>query len=258
MRVKRPSYSKGAIVAALGMAGFVMPSSAAPPSSLPADFVFLRDVDPTIQQDMRYATPNNFTGSPLPGYDGAECVLRQAVADALRRVQRELAGRNLSLKVFDCYRPTRAVAAMARWAKDGTSGAATRNYFPREQKNKLFARGYIASRSGHSLGTTADLTLTELSPVTPANSDARLRAACDAPAEQRGNADGIDMGTSFDCFDVRSWTENNEVADEQRRWRRYLRSSMSKYGFSNYAQEWWHYTFRGVTGPAFDFPIPKR
>jgi zinc D-Ala-D-Ala dipeptidase len=258
MRVKRHNYSKASLVIALGLAGLAMPSNAAPPSSLPGDFVFLRDVDPTIQQDMRYATPNNFTGAPLPGYDGAECVLRQAAAEALRRVQRELASRNLSLKVFDCYRPTRAVAAMARWANDGKSGAATRNHFPREQKSKLFARGYIASRSRHSQGTTIDLTLVDLSAPTPANPDTRLRAACDAPAAQRGNADGIDMGTSFDCFDVRSWTENSEVADEQRRWRRYLRSIMSKYGFSNYAQEWWHYTFRGVTGHAFDFPIPKR
>jgi D-alanyl-D-alanine dipeptidase len=257
MRVKRPGYSKGAIVVALGMVGFAMPPNAAPLSSLPADFVFLRDVDPTIQQDMRYATPNNFTGAPLPGYDGAECVLRQPVADALRRVQRELASRNLSIKVFDCYRPTRAVAAMARWANDGTSGA-TRNYFPREQKSKLFARGYIASRSRHSQGTTIDLTLVDLSAPTPANSDPRLRAACDAPAAQRGNADGIDMGTSFDCLDMRSSTENDEVTGDQRRWRLYLRSVMNRQGFSNYSREWWHYTFRGVTGAAFDFPIPKR
>jgi D-alanyl-D-alanine dipeptidase len=258
MGAKRPGHATCAFVIALGMAGLMSPAAAAPPSSLPADFVFLRDVDPTIQQDMRYATPHNFTGAPLPGYDGAECVLRQPVAEALRRVQRELASRNLLLKVFDCYRPTRAVAAMARWAKDAASGAATANYFPREQKNKLFARGYIASRSGHSLGTTIDLTLVDLSAPTSVNSDARLRAACDAPAALRGNADGIDMGTSFDCFDVRSSTENSEITDGQRRWRFYLRGVMSKYGFSNYAKEWWHFTFRGMNGAAFDFPIPKR
>lgn len=256
MRAKRPCYIKQSIVIGLALVG--TPSSAAPPSSLPGDFVFLRDIDPTIQQDLRYATANNFTGKPLPGYDGAECVLKQAVADALRRVQQELAKQNLSLRVFDCYRPTRAVAAMARWAHDGTPGTATRNYFPREQKSALFARGYIASRSGHSLGTTVDLSIAELSPAMPANTEARLRAACNAPAEQRGNADGIDMGTSFDCFDVRSWTDNNEITEEQRRWRRYFRSIMSKYGFSNYSKEWWHYTFRGATGTAFDFPIPKR
>lgn len=258
MRVNRPSHTKRSIIIALGLLDFAMPSSAAPPYSLPGDFVFLRDIDPTIQQDMRYATSNNFTGKPLPGYDGAECVLRQGAADRLRRVQQELAKQNLSLKVFDCYRPTRAVVAMARWAHDGTSGVATKNYFPREQKNTLFARAYIASRSGHSLGTTVDLTLADLTAGTVANADTRLRAACDAPAGQRGSADGIDMGTSFDCFDVRSWTENTEVTDEQRRWRRYLRSVMSKYGFANYALEWWHYTFRGVTANAFDFPIPKR
>ena len=195
--VRRGQHSRRklrAICAGIASVAAASVCSAAPPSSLPADLVFLRDVDPTIQQDIRYATPNNFTGKPLPGYDGAECVLKKPVAEALRRAQQELAGRNLSLKVFDCYRPTRAVTAMARWANDGTSGEATRNYFPRTPKNTLFARGYIASRSGHSLGTTIDLSIVDLSTTAPEKPNTALRAACDAPATQRGNADGNRYG----------------------------------------------------------------
>src|SRR5215470_19722267 len=95
---------------------------AAPASArdmLPPGFVYLRDVDSSIVQDMRYATADNFTGHPLPGYGAAECVLRREAADGLKRVQADLARENLSLKVYDCYRPTRAVRAMEAWAHDG-------------------------------------------------------------------------------------------------------------------------------------------
>ena len=139
------------------------PASAEPArrTALPAGFVYLRDVDPTIEQGMRYAGYDNFVGHPLPGYDAAECVLRREVAAALKQVQADLAASNLSLKVYDCYRPTRAVQAMAQWAGDGRNSAATKRYFPKLRKENLFALGYIASRSEHSAGTTADLTIVE-------------------------------------------------------------------------------------------------
>ena len=98
------------------LAALLMPAAALA-GGLPPGFVYLRDVAPGIAQDMRYAGANNFTGRPLPGYDAAECVLRRAAAEALARVEADLAGQNLGLKVYDCYRPTRAVAAFARWAQ---------------------------------------------------------------------------------------------------------------------------------------------
>src|SRR5215831_7653888 len=124
---------------------------------LPPGFVYLRDVAPSIAQDMRYATHDNFTGQPLPGYNAPECVLRREAAEALKRAQAELARENLGLKVYDCYRPTRAVRAMAAWSRDGNDDPATRRFYPALAKRNLFALGFISPQSKHSTGTTVDL-----------------------------------------------------------------------------------------------------
>src|SRR6185312_4790921 len=133
--------------------------SAAALADPPRGFVRLREVDRTIAQDMRYATGNNFTGSPLPGYDAGECILARAAAEALKRAQADLAPENLSLKVYDCYRPTRAVTAMARWAADADAAPDTRRFYPAIRKERLFAFGWIAAHSAHSRGVAVDLTL---------------------------------------------------------------------------------------------------
>ena len=179
------------------------PASAEPArrTALPAGFVYLRDVDPTIEQGMRYAGYDNFVGHPLPGYDAAECVLRREVAAALKQVQADLAASNLSLKVYDCYRPTRAVQAMAQWAGDGRNSAATKRYFPKLRKENLFALGYIASRSEHSAGTTADLTIVEKDhPPVAAFDRMASYGPCTGPAAQRSPDDSIDMGTGLRLF----------------------------------------------------------
>ena len=118
--------------------------------TLPDSLVYLRDIDPTIVQDIRYASSNNFVGRPLDGYDAPECILRRDVATALARVQSDLAPAGLSLKVYDCYRPTRAVRTMARWANDGRPGGLTKRFYPKLQKDILFGAGYIAPQSAHS------------------------------------------------------------------------------------------------------------
>ncbi len=142
-----------------GRAGSGIAAAAAAQGALPAGFVYLRAVDPSIAQDIRYAGSDNFVGRPLPGYEAAECILRRDVAAALKRVQADLAASGLSLKVYDCYRPTRAVRAMAAWVNDGRSQAATKRFFPKLAKSSLLRAGYIASQSRHSAGTTIDLTL---------------------------------------------------------------------------------------------------
>ena len=119
---------------------------------LPGDFVYLRDVDPTIIQDIRYATSNNFTGRRLSGYDAPECVVKRGLGLRLKVVQQELAKQNLSLKMFDCYRPTRAVADMVSWAHRGKETAAEHRYMPALSKADLFRLGYVATHSGHSTG----------------------------------------------------------------------------------------------------------
>jgi len=225
---------------------------------LPTGFVYLRDIDASIAQDMRYAADDNFVGHPLPGYDAAECVLRRDVAQALAKVQADLAKQKFSLKVYDCYRPRRAVAAMARWANDGAGGEPTKRFFPALDKRTLFAQGYIASQSAHSTGNAIDLTLVALPQAPPARYDkAAHYGPCTGPAAQRAPDNSLDMGTGFDCFDPKSHTANSAIQPEQTRARATLGAAMRKHGFKNYFREWWHFTY-GAPGPAQDFPITRR
>ena len=231
--------------------------AAAAQGALPAGFVYLRAVDPSIAQDIRYAGSDNFVGRPLPGYEAAECILRRDVAAALKRVQADLAASGLSLKVYDCYRPTRAVRAMAAWVNDGRSEAATKRFFPKLPKSSLLRAGYIASRSRHSAGTTIDLTLMRAGAAPAAAFDPRAAyGSCTAPLAQRSPDNAVDMGTSFDCFDAASYTASAAIGAEQRRRRKVLLEAMRKQGFSNYDHEWWHFSYAGSAGaPAYDFPI---
>lgn len=226
---------------------------------LPPGFVYLRDIDSTIAQDMRYATADNFTGHPLPGYNAGECILRREVAAALRDVQANLARENLGLKVYDCYRPARAVRAMEAWAHDGNDSELTRRFYPSLHKRNLFALGYIAAQSRHSTGTTVDLTLIKL-PAAPApRFDPETRyGPCTGPAAKRAPDTGIDMGTAFDCFDVKSYLASSAITLEQRRWRNVLHTAMRRHGFANYFREWWHYSFSVSEPRAYDFAIGAR
>jgi D-alanyl-D-alanine dipeptidase len=223
---------------------------------LPPNFV-LRAVAPTILQDMRYAGPDNFTGGRIPGYDAPECVLQLAVAEALKRVQEDLEPQGLSLKVYDCYRPVQAVRAMAAWAASPKPDELTKRFFPRVSKRELFALGYIAERSNHSLGIAVDLTLVTVphEPVAPFDSGA-LYGPCTGPVSTRAPDDSIDMGTGFDCFDPKSHTAAGGIPAESRRWRLSFVKLMTKHGFRNYAREWWHFDYVRAGAPeAFDFPI---
>ena len=240
--------------AVLVAASLVTAATAGKTPALPAGFVHLRLVDPSIRQEIRYAGSDNFTGKPLPGYASGECILRRAAAEALRTVQADLASRRLGLKVFDCYRPKRAVAAMAAWIDDGGSGAATKRYFPELDKAKLHSLGYVARKSAHSTATAVDLTLVRLQ-VSPAAAPG-VAGSCTGPAAARSAADETDMGTGFDCFDPRSHTASPAVTAEQRRWRQVLVDAMRRRGFTNYSAEWWHFTHGGKRGEeAYDFVI---
>ena len=124
---------------------------------MPEGFVYLRDIDPAIQQDMRYAGSKNFTGRPAPGYDAPECVLARQAAEALKAVQADLKAKGLGLKVYDCYRPERAVAGFVAWTKEPDDPEAKAAYYPNVPKRELLPN-YIAPRSGHSRGAAVDLT----------------------------------------------------------------------------------------------------
>lgn len=218
--------------------------------------VYLRDIDASIRQDMRYAGPNNFTGKPLPGYNAGECMLRRPVALALKAVQAELAARNLSLKVYDCYRPARAVAAMAAWSR-GTGGPDTSRFYPTLNKTNLFALGYISGFSAHSRGVAVDLTIVARH-AAPAVAPARS-GPCTAPQAERAPDDSLDMGTGFDCFDTKSYTRDPTIAPAQTANRAVLLKAMRKHGFTNYKREWWHFSYNSADdGEAFDLPIKPR
>ncbi len=239
------------------IAAAVLLATPAQAQRLPPDFVYLRDVDPTIVQDMRYAGSDNFTGRALPGYEAAECVLRADAAQALKSVQAALAPGGLSLKVYDCYRPDRAVRAMARWSRSPEDGT-TRYFYPEADKRTLFASGWISPRSAHSSGVAVDLTFV---PKSPAGSTGNVTAQsrCDGPPAQRRTDTSIDMGTGYDCFNVKSFTRSKEIGAEQSANRERLRSAMSRYGFKNYVREWWHYAYSGGANPQiYDVPIVPR
>ena len=226
---------------------------------LPPGFVYLRDVEASIAQDIRYATADNFTGHPLPGYNAGECILRREAAVALKKVQAELSKENLGLKVYDCYRPTRAVRAMESWARDGGEDPGTRRFYPALSKRNLFALGFIAEHSRHSTGTAVDLTLIRLPETPAARFDPAARyGPCTGPAARRAPDSSIDMGTGFDCFDARSYGASSLIGAEQRHWRAVLQGAMRRHGFANYFREWWHYSFSVTEPRTYDFAIVPR
>ena len=201
----------------------------------PAPLVHLRDIDPSIRQDMRYAGPSNFTGRPLPGYGAAECLLRRPVTLALRQVQADLGKAGYSLKVYDCYRPTRAVAAMAAWARNAHAMPDTSRFYPGLDKSKLFALGYISGHSAHSRGVAVDLTVAPRGKAPAVSFDHATRyGPCTAPQAERAPDNSLDMGTGFDCFDVKSHTRDSSITPAQGSHRRMLLDAMRRHGFTNY------------------------
>jgi len=172
----------------------------------------VRALDSSIVVDVRYATTNNFTGAPLPGYLANRAFLRREAAAALARVQRDLRAQGLGLKIYDAYRPVRATLAMVAWTET-------------VHRADLLKDGYIASRSRHNLGLAVDLTLMDMA-----------------------SGKELEMGTPFDTFSPAAHTANatGEAAANRQR----LKTAMEREGFTNYDQEWWHYTF--------DVPHPLR
>jgi D-alanyl-D-alanine dipeptidase len=237
----------------------IAPSGSAAAQALPGEFGYLRDLDPSIIQDIRYAGSNNFTGRPMAGYGAAECVVKRVVGLALQNVQRELAPQRLSLKMLDCYRPARAVADMVAWSQNGKETAAERRYNPAFSKQELFRLGYIANHSQHSTGAAVDLTLVDLRADNSAVFDpAEAYADCTAPVAARAPEGSVDMGTGYDCSDVKGHTAFAAITASQRRWRSRLVAAMARQGFVNYSKEWWHFSMPGAGRAAYDFPIKPR
>jgi D-alanyl-D-alanine dipeptidase len=226
----------------------------------PAEFVALSDVDPTILQEMRYFTPHNFVGVRIDGYEQPLCILTRPAAEALHKAQVTLRAQGYSLKVYDCYRPQRAVDHFVAWAEDLDDEAMKAEFYPDVDKSRLFLDGYIAAKSGHSRGSTTDLTIVKLPavPTRPYRPGETL-VPCYAPQAQRFPDNSVDMGTGFDCFDTLSHTLDPRIQGEQLKNRLLLKNTLEDLGFVNLAEEWWHYTYKPELFPDtyFDFPVSR-
>jgi zinc D-Ala-D-Ala dipeptidase len=203
-------------------------------AQVPPGFVDAGAVVNGLVVDMRYFGDKNFVGERIDGYERARCVLSASAASALVTVQRDLAARGLGLKVFDCYRPQRAVAHFVRWAQRIDDVKRKREFYPDVDKRDLFKEGYIAERSGHSRGSTVDLTLVR-------------------PADGRE----LDMGSPFDFFSPKSWPSDMTVGAQAQANRALLAAAMTRGGFRPYDKEWWHFTLVDEPFPDtyFDFQV---
>jgi D-alanyl-D-alanine dipeptidase len=212
-------------------------------ADLPPGFVHLSDIDPSIRQDIRYAGAENFLGRPVKGYAAATCILTRQAGEALAKVQAELKADGQTLIVIDCYRPKRAVADMVEWTAQGREK--NPRWYPEVPRNRLVTQGYLARRSGHSRGSTVDLTI---GPVEGAG----------APDPTCGVRDTrtLDFGTGVDCLDPKSTTASDKVSAVARENRQKLVALMRQAGFKNYAREWWHFTLIDEPfGQGFDFEV---
>ena len=249
----------GLIRAGLVLTMLLLPAPVLAGSALPKGFVYLRNIEPTIAQDIRYAGSHNFVGRPIKGYLAAECILSVSAAKALALAQKKLAEKKLSLIVWDCYRPKRAVADFWQWSRDPARAEMKAEFYPRTDKAKLFALGYLAIRSAHSRGSTVDLGLvpSDLSSAPPPNPAPPLKP-CTAPKGERFEDGTIDFGTGADCLDVLANTSSALVGGIARTNRQLLKSTMREAGFRSYAREWWHFQF--ISEPftdEFDFEVRR-
>lgn len=203
-------------------------------SSRPSDFINVKKLIPTLKVELRYFGNNNFVGDTINGYYSNTLFLTKPTAIQLNRIQQELSKQGLGLLVYDGYRPQRAVNNFVIWARQLEDTINKGIFYPNVRKQDLFKEGYIASKSGHSRGSTIDLTIVDLESDKP-----------------------LDMGSAYDFFGPESWVNYQNITTEQKENRALLQKIMSKYGFRNYPKEWWHFTLRNEPFPDtyFDFPI---
>ncbi len=198
------------------------------------DFVYLKDIMPNLRSDLRYYGSNNFIGKPIEGYINPRCILSKEAANALKQVQEELEKLGFGLLVYDAYRPQMAVDHMIRWSQIPEDTQMKMQFYPNVKKKDLFAKGYIAIKSGHSRGSTVDLTIVSLK-----------------------TKQILNMGSPYDLFDDISGVETNQISKNQKSLRSLLKRRMEKHGFQSYEKEWWHFTLKDEPYPDtyFNFPV---
>lgn len=200
----------------------------------PDGFVEIQKEIPSVILEIRYFGTHNFIGKQIEGYHSPIAILSKEALVHLKKAQNELNEINLGLKIFDAYRPQRAVDHFVRWAKDKNDTLMKTEFYPDIAKKDLFKLEYIAEKSGHTRGSTVDVTLIELK-----------------------SGKEIDMGSPYDFFGIISRPFDNTVSDKQRKNRLLLRKVMLENGFKPYQSEWWHFTFKKEPYPDtyFNFPV---
>jgi D-alanyl-D-alanine dipeptidase len=201
---------------------------------LPNGFTYLLEIDPTIKKELRYYTSKNFVGTPIDGYMKNKIIISIPAAKALKKIQTKLLDSGLSLKIFDAYRPQQAVDHFVRWAKIMNDTLKKQLYYPDIKKSELFKLGFIALKSGHTRGSTVDLSIVDI----------------------KTNKE-LDMGSSYDFFGEKSHPFYKKITKTQMKNRMLLRTIMIKNGFIPYDNEWWHFTLKDEPYPTtyFNFTI---
>lgn len=203
-------------------------------AEMPAGFVKLNEYLPSATYDVRYYGEHNFVGERITGYNAPVVILSLPAARNLGKVQEDLKPFGLGLKIFDGYRPQRAVNHFVRWANNINDTKTKLEFYPDVEKQHLFRDGYIAAKSGHSRGSTVDVTIIDLE-----------------------SSKELDMGTPFDFFGLESWPDNHSMAQQIRTNRALLQNVMMRNGFKPYEAEWWHFTLEDEPYPEtyFDFVV---
>jgi len=198
------------------------------------DFAFVDELVPGIRWDAKYATWDNFIGKPVDGYQANRIVGTRALCVALGSAQEKAANLGLGLLLWDAYRPQRAVDCFLRWSNQPEDGRTKQRHYPNINRAEMFERGYVAVKSGHSRGSTVDLTLYDLT-----------------------SGELAPMGGGHDLMDSTSHHRASGLTQAEAGNRQCLRSIMEACGFRAYAREWWHYTLKDEPYPSnyFDFPI---
>ena len=202
----------------------------------PSGFVLLADAVPGIIQEIRYYSTYNFIGERIDGYEEPVALLTREAARALKEVSFELAVQGYRLKIYDTYRPARAVRQFVMWGIEDTDIRMKPYFYPDIDKQDTFSLGYIAKRSSHSRGSAIDLTLLDMN-----------------------SGREVDMGGPFDRFSELSHPDYRGITDEQYENRMLLRAAMVRNGFEPYACEWWHFRLADEPFPDtyFDFPVAR-
>jgi len=227
----------------------------------PNNFIDIKQVIPQVQVDIRYATNYNFVGRKINGYQASVCLLTKQAASALKIVEEQLLPMGLTIKVYDCYRPQRAVNDFMNWATFINDAKMRTEFYPTINKKNLFRDGYIAAKSGHSRGSTVDLTIVPISSTIPDYSNytgyTQKQRNCNLPKAKRNPDNSLDLGTGFDCFSPNSHLSYSHLTAQVNANKKLLKDLMLNAGFKPLEEEWWHFTLINEPYPNtyFDFPI---